>query len=143
LALVLLVPFARIRDRRRELLFLAIPVALFLVVAIASMLNLGVRHLLPIYPFCIVLAAAAAGSLVRRSVVGRVVVAALLALTVVSSMRSFPDFLAYSNEAAGGPSRTYLVVTDSNADWGQGLKWTKSYLDQHPAPQCWFDNYNP
>jgi hypothetical protein len=143
LALVLLVPFARIRDRRRELLFLAIPVALFLVVAIASMLNLGVRHLLPIYPFCIVLAAAAAGSLVRQSVVGRVVVAALLVFTVISSMRSFPDFLAYSNEVAGGPSRTYLVVTDSNADWGQGLKWTKKYLDQHPAPECWFDNYNP
>lgn len=143
LALVLLVPFARIRDRRRELLFLAIPVAFFLGVAIASMLNLGVRHLLPIYPFFIVLAAASAGSLARRSVVGRVVVTALLVLTVVSSMRSFPDFLAYSNEVAGGPSRTYLVVTDSNADWGQGLKWTKRYLDQHPAAECWFDNYNP
>jgi len=143
LALVLLVPFARIRNRRRELLFLAIPAAFFLGVAIASMLNLGVRHLLPIYPFCIVLAAASAGSLVRHSVVGRVVVTALLVLTVVSSMGSFPDFLAYSNEAAGGPSRTYLVVTDSNADWGQGLKWTKRYLDQHPAPECWFDNYNP
>jgi tetratricopeptide (TPR) repeat protein len=118
-------------------------VAFFLGVAIISMLNLGVRHLLPIYPFCIVLGAAAAGSLVRRSVVGRVVVTALLALTVVSSLHSFPDFLAYSNEIAGGPSRTYLAVTDSNADWGQGLKWTKKYLDQHPAPECWFDSYNP
>jgi Dolichyl-phosphate-mannose-protein mannosyltransferase len=143
LALLLLAPFAGIRDRRRELLFLTIPIGFFFGVAIVSMLNLGVRHLLPIYPFCIVLGAAAAGSLVRRSVAGRVVVTALLVLTVVSAMRSFPDFLAYSNEIAGGPSRTYLVVTDSNADWGQGLKWTKRYLDQHPAPECWFDSYNP
>jgi len=143
LLLLLWVPFARIRDRRREFLFLTIPVGFFLLTAIVSMLNMGIRHLLPIYPFCIVLGAAAAGSLVRRSVVGRVAVAALLVLTVVSSLHSFPDFLAYSNEIAGGPSHTYLVVTDANADWGQGLKWTKSYLDQHPASECWFDNGNP
>jgi hypothetical protein len=143
LALLLLLPFARIRGRRRELLFLIVPVALFLGVAIASMLNLGVRHLLPIYPFCVALAGAAAASLASRSVGAKVAVAALLVFTMVSSLRCFPDFLAYSNEIAGGPSRTYRIVTDSNADWGQGLKWTKAYLDRHPTPDCWIDYTNP
>jgi hypothetical protein len=64
-------------------------------------------------------------------------------LTVVSSLHAFPDFLAYSNEAFGGPSHTYRVVTDSNADWGQGLKWAKTYLDEHPASDCWFNYTNP
>jgi Tetratricopeptide repeat len=75
--------------------------------------------------------------------VARVAVFALLLFTAISSLRSFPDFLAYSNELAGGPSHTYRIISDSNADWGQGLKWTKSYLDQHPASDCWFDSYNP
>jgi tetratricopeptide (TPR) repeat protein len=35
------------------------------------------------------------------------------------------------------------MVTDSNDDWGQGLKWTKTYMDQHPANECWFDYNNP
>jgi 4-amino-4-deoxy-L-arabinose transferase-like glycosyltransferase len=144
LILLLLVPFARIVGRRREFVFLALPVVFFLVAAIFSMINMGVRYLLPIYPFCIVIAAAAAASFFTRSIFGRVAVAALLLLTLISSLHSYPDFLAYSNELAGGPAHTYRLVSDANADWGQGLKWTKTYLDQHPDSNCWFDYYgNP
>jgi 4-amino-4-deoxy-L-arabinose transferase-like glycosyltransferase len=144
LILLLLLPFARIANRRRELLFLTVPIALFLLAAISSLINMGVRYLLPIYPFCIVLAAAAAASLFHRSSFARVAVAALLLFTVVSSLHCYPNFLVYSNELFGGPSHTYRVTTDANADWGQGLKWTKTYLDQHPDPNCWFDYHgNP
>ena len=141
--LLLLLPFARIRGHRREFLFLMLPVGFYMLVAIFSMLNMGSRHLLPIYPFCIVLAGAAAASFATRSNVTRVAVAALLLLSVVSSLHAFPNFLAYSNELVGGPSNTHRVIADSDADWGQGLKWTKAYLDKHPASDCWFDFYNP
>ena len=140
--LLALAGFAGIRGRRREFLFLTIPAAFFLLVSVASKLNLGIRHILPIYPFCIVLAGAAAAALAMRSIRWRIAVAALLAFTIVSSMHSFPDFLAYSNEAAGGPSNTWRLVTDSNDDWGQGLKWTKTYMDRHPSQDCWFDYFN-
>ena len=141
LVLLLLVPFARIAGHRREFVFLTVPVALYLFAAIFSLINMGVRYLLPIYPFCIVLASAAAASLFTRSVFGRLAVTALMILTLISSLHAYPDFLAYSNEIAGGPAHTYRLFTDSNADWGQGLKWTKSYLDQHPDKDCWFDYY--
>ncbi|HEX3967138.1 MAG TPA: phospholipid carrier-dependent glycosyltransferase [Edaphobacter sp.] len=143
LILLLLLPFARIRRHRREFLFLLLPPVFYMLVSVLSMLNMGVRHILPIYPFCIILAAAAAASLTVRSMAGKVAVAALCLLTVVSSLHSFPNYLAYSNEIAGGPSRTYRITTDANADWGQGLKWTRTYLDRHPAPDCWFDYSNP
>jgi hypothetical protein len=143
LSLLLLVPFAGVLSQRRALLFLSLPATFFLLVSVSSMLNLGVRHILPIYPFCIVLAAAAGAALAARSMAGRVAVGALLALTVVSSLRAFPDYLAYSNEAFGGPQNTWREVVDSNDDWGQGLKWTKTYLDRHPASQCWFDYMDP
>jgi len=146
---LLLLPFAHIsriygHGRRRELVFLSLPIAFFLFAAISSHINMGVRYLLPIYPFCIVLASAAAASFFTRSAVGRVAVAALLLLTVFSSLHSYPNFLVYSNELFGGPAHTYRFTTDANADWGQGLKWTKTYLDQHPDNNCWFDYHgNP
>ena len=96
------------------------PAALFFAVAISS-INIGVRYLLPIYPFCIVLAAAAAASLFTRAVPARIAVASLLLFTVFSSLQLLPDYLAYSNELSGGPAKTYRFVTDANDDWGQGL----------------------
>ncbi len=139
LVLLALVPFAGLWRHRRELLFLVIPAAFFLLISILSGLNLGVRHILPIYPFCIVLAAAAGWHFAARSRLAAFGVAALLLFAAASSLHSYPDYLAYSNEAFGGPSNTYRVVTDSNADWGQGLKWVKSYLDRHHTSDCWFD----
>lgn len=141
--LLMLVPFAGVFGRRREFLFFAIPVALFMAVSVGSMLSLGVRHILPVYPFCLVLAGAAAAVLAARSMPGKIAVGALLAFTIVSSLHSFPDFLAYSNEAFGGPANTWRVVTDSNDDWGQGLKWAKTYMDRHSTEDCWFDYSNP
>ncbi len=143
LSLLLLVPFAGVLSQRRALLCLSLPATFFLAISVSSMLNLGVGHILSIYPFCIVLAAAAGAALAARSIAGRVMVGTLLALTAVSSVRAFPDYLAYSNEAFGGPQNTWREVVDSNDDWGQGLKWTKAYLDRHPANECWFDYMDP
>jgi hypothetical protein len=143
LVLLLLLPFCRILGKRREFIFLTLPVLLYLGTAIASMINLGIRHLLPIFPFCIVLAGTAAASLLARSKAIRIAVAALLLLTTISSLHAFPDYLAYSNEAAGGPSHTYRLATDSNSDWGQELKWVKSWLDRNPTSNCWFAYTQP
>ncbi|WP_244189192.1 ArnT family glycosyltransferase [Streptomyces incarnatus] len=47
--------------------------------------------------------------------------AALVLCTAVSSLRTFPYYLPYSNEAFGGPARTHRLLHDSNVDWGQDL----------------------
>jgi 4-amino-4-deoxy-L-arabinose transferase-like glycosyltransferase len=141
LVLLALVPFVRLWNHRREVLFLLVPPVFFLLVAIFSNLNLGVRHILPVYPFMIVLAAAAGWHLAVRSRIGAAAVAGLVVFAAVSSLHAFPSYLAYSNEAFGGPSNTYRVVTDANADWGQSLKWVKAYVDDHHLSNCWFD-YN-
>nr|WP_229875824.1 phospholipid carrier-dependent glycosyltransferase [Streptomyces albaduncus] len=51
----------------------------------------------------------------------RVATAVLVACVAVSSLRTFPYYLPYSNEAFGGPSKTRFRLHDSNVDWGQGL----------------------
>lgn len=141
LLLLLLVPIM-IAVRRvvcwRELLFSAVPGLIYLGVAMSSGMNIGVRHILPIYPFLIVLAGWAGWQLVQSRRYWAYGIGALLLFNVVSSVRSFPVYLAYSNEFWGGPANTYKYLTDSNVDWGQQLKATKKYLDSRHVDHCWF-----
>jgi tetratricopeptide (TPR) repeat protein len=103
-----------------------------------SGMNIGVRHILPVYPFLMILAGWGAWKLIERQRRWAYVVAALLVWNVVSSARTFPVYLSYSNELWGGPSQTYKYLTDSNADWGQQLKTAKRYLDGRQVKNCWF-----
>ena len=141
LVLLALVPLAGVWRRSREVMFLAIPAVSFLLIAIVSGMNAEARYILPIYPFCIVLAGAAAWRIAPRSRGWAIGVAALVVFASVSSLHTFPNYLAYSNEAFGGPSHSYRQISNSNGDWGQGLKWVKRYLDANRVSDCWFD-YN-
>ena len=122
----------------REILFLTIPSAIYLAVAMGSGMNIGVRHVLPIYMFMTVLVAGAARTAIAANRRWAYVVGALLIFQAVSSLRTYPAYIAYANELWGGPSQTYRLLSDSNADWGQQLKATKRYLDQRGIKDCWF-----
>ena len=144
LALVLLLPMAamlRHHERWRELLFLLVPSTLYFVAATQADFNIGVRHILPVYPFLILLAAFGAWQLARYSRKWAYAVALLFLLHIASSVHAFPKYLAYSNEWWGGPANTYKYLTDSNVDWAQQLKSTRKYLDEHGIKDCWFDYF--
>jgi hypothetical protein len=123
---------------RREIFFLTIPPILYLLIATGTGLNIGARHILPMYPFLSVLIGGTALAMARSDRRWAYVVGVLLAWHVVSSARAYPDYLAYSNEFWGGPTNTYKYLTDSNTDWAQQLKAVKKYLDNRGARDCWF-----
>jgi tetratricopeptide (TPR) repeat protein len=104
----------------------------------ATGLNIGVRHVLPVYPFLFILAGWGAAELIaaKRKLV--YAVALVLAIGIFSSMRVFPVYLSYANELWGGPANTYRYLSDSNVDWGQQLKSINQYLDQRHVKDCWF-----
>jgi hypothetical protein len=147
---LLALAFAALLTRRmplsREALFLLIPAAVYLAVAMTASLDLGARHVLPVFVLLCVFAAGGSWSWVRegngrskvRIKVWIAVVGALLLFHVISSARAFGNYLSYSNEAWGGPSETYRYLTDSAVDWGQQLKATRQYLDEHNIHDCWF-----
>ena len=122
----------------RELLFLIVPAAIYFGVAMASSMNIGIRHILPVYPFLTILAGWTGWRLIQHQPRWAYVVALLLVWNAFSSLRTFPVYLAYANELWGGPSQTYRYLSDSNADWGQQLKATKKYLDSRHVQNCWF-----
>lgn len=123
--------------RSREFATLALPVAVFLFSAMAGKINIGVRHLLPVYPFLILFACAAAAFYAQRSKLLLGVLAALLAFQCVSYTRAFPNLISYANEAWGGPSKVRLVLGDSSVDWGQSLYQVRDYIAAHGIRDCW------
>lgn len=114
---------------RYGLLFLILPVAVWLGIAMTSRLNLGYRHILPIWPFLFV----AVGSLAAVPPIGwrQVALLALVGWLAVSAITIFPHHLAYFNELVGGPGEGYRYLVDSNLDWGQDLKGLARYQREH------------
>jgi 4-amino-4-deoxy-L-arabinose transferase-like glycosyltransferase len=123
----------------REILFLSLPPALYFCISMTSSLNIGVRHILLVFIFLLVLAGGAAWSLIQsdRRWVWPVVV--LIIFHVASSLRAFPtSYIPYANEIWGGPPRIHKYLTDSTTDWGQQLKAVKRYVDGRGIKECWF-----
>ena len=141
IVLLLLVPLARtMRDRayRREVLFLVVPPLAYLAWAMTSKLDIGIRHILPIFPFLILLAAAAAVSLARRSRLWAGAAGFLLILHCASSLHAAPNYLTYSNEFFGGPQNTWRVLADSNVGWDGGLRVLSAEIRKRQIKDCWF-----
>lgn len=105
-----------------------VPPAIFLVAAMFSSLNIGVRHVLPIYPFLVLLAAGAASLLFRRQ-------RWFLGLPAILLLAEFalvhPYYLAAFNLAAGGPEAGHLLLADSNIDWGQDLEGLSRWMGEN------------
>ncbi len=111
------------------------PAAVLLAVAMTGSRDLGVRYAIFVPVF---LAVAAAAVVVVRRRWTPVAVAVLVASVAISSLRTFPYYLPYSNEAFGGPARTHRHLHDSNVDWGQDLARLAVHLRQrYPGEPAW------
>jgi hypothetical protein len=123
------------------MLTLLISAALCLGIVMAGNVNMGVRHVLPIYPLLVVLAAAGASTLLSRSRLAAGIAVALIALHLFSSLRSAPGQLSYANELAGGSNNLYKYLDDSNLDWGQSDAQIDAYVHSNRLGSCaiaWF-----
>jgi 4-amino-4-deoxy-L-arabinose transferase-like glycosyltransferase len=112
---------------------LLLPPVIFLGAAMRSNLNLGLRHILPVYPF-IYLGIALAGTYALRH--WRKPAIALIWAMVLGlaseTLLAFPDFIPFFNAAAGGERGGLALLGDSNLDWGQDLKLLAQWQRAHP-----------
>ena len=104
----------------------AIAGATLLAVCMMSNINLGVRHILAIYPLLAVLASGAFASGRRAILAGAL---GLAAWHGAESLAAHPDYLAYFNQIARGREERFLL--DSNLDWGQDLQRLRIYLREN------------
>ncbi|MDY0042100.1 MAG: glycosyltransferase family 39 protein, partial [Desulforhabdus sp.] len=100
-------------------------------VAVNTGLNIGERHILPVYPATFILAGAASGWLRFRSRLIPAILGILLLAFAVESLRIWPNYLAYFNQIVGGPKNAYRHLVDSSLDWGQDLPQLKKWMERN------------
>jgi 4-amino-4-deoxy-L-arabinose transferase-like glycosyltransferase len=125
-------------EKRRELAYVLVPAVVYLAIAMASGMNIGARHLLPMYAFVAIFAAAGASVLMKRGRGWTILCVVLLGAHMVSSLVVFPNEIAYANEAWGGPKNVHNLLSDANVDWAQQLLQVKEWQDKHGSEECWF-----
>jgi hypothetical protein len=143
---------------RRDFCFVLLPPLVFFLIAMMSGLNLGQRHILPVYPFLFV-AAGASGPWWERLRGARRQAAAAAAI-FLAACGAFIVFtppakpavmvghhLSFMNELGGGPLRGFENLADSNFDWGQDLgalsRWLEERHIHEPINLCYFGTADP
>lgn len=130
-----LASLCRRRPHRAEWMVI-VPAAVLFALAMASRINYGVRHVLPVLPALYVLV----GRLVAPRPVGTspsVRAAALVALLPLAGLaeqvRSHPHYPPYISPVFGGSSTGYRRLADGNVDAGQSLVYLARDLEAHPG----------
>lgn len=118
--------------RKQETLFLALlaPFAIYLAMAMSSKIDIGIRHLLPAYPFLFILSGAFLDRLLRQNRAPKamlILVVLVLGWTGIEAARAFPDHMSYMNELTWRHPRWYYL-SDSNVEWGDDVPALANYL---------------
>jgi len=136
LVLMILGFFALVKKKetlKNSLFFTLPPVVYLLVACFVNNVNIGVRHVLAVYPFLFVVAGYCvslfSGTSYKKIFNG--ILFLLVGLVVLSSIYTFPGCVSFINELAGGYRNGYKYLGDSNISWGMDLKRLKKYLDDN------------
>ena len=113
-----------------------LPALVYFSIVLISNINIGIRHILPIFPYLyVVCSAVLARVLPEKKFLATA--GLLIALQATESLAIYPDYLAFFNFASGGPKAGPGYLLDSNLDWGQDLKKLKTYIDTNkPQTLC-------
>jgi len=114
-----------------DLLIMSLFGLVFFAFALQSHFDIGERHVLPLYPFALLIAGGIWEHL-RKHRAAMPAVILVLCLNAADALRYAPDYLAYFNIFVR-PQTSWRLLTDSNLDWGQGLIALRNYEQQHPG----------
>jgi 4-amino-4-deoxy-L-arabinose transferase-like glycosyltransferase len=123
----------------RATLPVAIVVTTFVVVSSHSGMNEHVRYVMPALPFSIIMAAMAGSRITlcgQRPVWLQRAGCALVIGACLEGIAVSPNWIAYCNVVAGGPSNGHQWLLGSNVSWGQDLSVVAAYCREHPHQRC-------
>ncbi len=116
---------------RKKLTLILVPIISILIYMFFSNVNLRLRYILPIYPFIVIISAIGFTNVYKKFLVFRIPLLLLYILFFTISIKSMPHTISYANEISGLFGKPYMVFSDSNIDWGQGLITLKDYVQKN------------
>lgn len=119
----------RLKDFHFDFIILSLAPIIFFAISMNSKLNLGVRYVLPVYPFLFILSGIVIQYFFKKRIL-RVALIIFLAASLYETIHTFPNFISYYNAFAYGNGVSPMHISDdSNLDWGQDLRALKKYMD--------------
>lgn len=115
--------------------------------ALLGNLNIGIRHLLPSFPFIYIIVALGISkliSLIKFSKIKQyliIFVFVLFGWYAFSSISTFPHYISYYNEFAGGTKEGYKIAVDSNYDWGQDFYYLLDFIEKQKINKIYLDYF--
>jgi hypothetical protein len=109
---------------------LAVPPVVYMAIAMAGNLNLGLRHVLPVYPFAFIAIGLAISAAWVRWRATAVILPLVFATLALESLSAFPNFIPFFNPVFA--SQRLELLSDSNQDWGQDLPLLAKWQREHP-----------
>ena len=110
---------------------LAVLCGVYFACAVFSKVNIGHRHILPIYPALCVLSGAAANLVVRNRRVGLYTLGIVIPWCTIEALHVHPLELSYFNQFAGGTQNGWRWLVDSSCDWGGELPALRDWLQKN------------
>lgn len=118
----ILLGYRAIRSITWEIFVPCLCAATIFLIGITANINIGIRHILPIYPLLAMIAGYGTVCLWTSDqfqIISRFAVCLLMGWIVMSSVMAHPDYLPYFNEIASSSPERFVVGSD--LDWGQDL----------------------
>ena len=121
------------RNPGRSVAPVALAAGAYLVAASASGLNIGVRHILPVFALAAIVGGVALSRALGHAGVRRKLAIAILVLAGLEAAWAARRPMAWFNALAGGPMNGYRVLIDSSLEWGGDLPELVSWHQRLPA----------
>ena len=120
---------------------LLVPVLVYGTASLTTNLNLGVRHVFPLYALFYIALGWVASRLIaqgKRTAIATGAIALLLfAGVAVETARAFPNYIAFFNAPSGGYRGGFYLLSDTNIDWGQDLPLLAQWQKDNPSERLY------
>jgi len=137
------ISFFTFNKNSKEFIFLIIPIIiLFLYFSFINKIFIGVRYLLPMYPFIFVMISGGINE-IKKNFFFKLIIVILCIWLVLGNFLIYPHYLSYFNEFIGGPDNGHKYLADSNIDWGQDLILLKNHINKKNLSEFFINYWGP
>jgi len=130
--------FSRLPREWWNVFFLVLPPLVLIWMASNGKMQIGIRHILPAFPFLLLLAGYSLRCRLNRW--RSLFVGALAMLIAVSSLAVHPYYLMYFNFLGGGPEQGWRISINGD-DWGQGDADLRRWLQARGINELAFGSF--
>ncbi len=139
--------FLNVARRYFWMIALFLWITIYWAAAIGGNLNIGMRHLLPVFPFTYILVVFIIYQGLRSIFqiklrkMATIFLCFLFAWYIFSSISTFPHYLSYYNKLGGGTQEGYKIAGDSNYDWGQDFYRLLAFVEKEKIEKIYLDYF--